>query len=364
MRGLLLPALPLLLVGCGWMFGDSGRLRDHSNDYLLASSLDPLQLPPGLSSEAIEDIYYVPQIEGAIGKSEPIEVTRPQPLIAGDFDDLVKIQSLGQEQWVLVRLRPGQVWPRVREFLIQRRVGVGREDGDQGVILSPWITHSQSAFAEIYQFSLRQCLQRTPSEVRVRPAQRAADQTADGHSARLARGQDWSDTSDDRRRERLMLQQFANFLAGRVDVNAPVSLMAQGVSTASRLYMVPGDQPLIRMNLESDRAWASLGLALDKAGFKVLRGNRAASIYQVTAPLIEDDEGKKSNRFVALFKPSTYRKKDQEQATYRLKLEEAPERGWTQRGVLTEPSPGKSDESAVPVEVQQQMLVRVKAFLT
>lgn len=210
-RGLLLSVACLLCAGCG-LFGDSGRLRDHSDDFLYAASVDPLVLPPGFDDDRIEDIYYVPPAEAGVVPTEALEVARPQPLIAGDFENVVKIQSLGQEQWILVRLLPGQVWPRVRDFLIQRRVGVGQENGDQGVIQSPWITSRQAAFDEIYRFTLSQGVQRNTCEVRIVQAQSSAGASSGRRAQRLARGQDWSERSDDARRERLMAQQFASTL--------------------------------------------------------------------------------------------------------------------------------------------------------
>ena len=362
MRSLLLPLVAMLVTGCG-LFGEKGRLRDHSDDFLRAASVDPLVLPPGLDSERIEDIYYVPPLAGVSAQTEALEVSRPQPLIAGDFDNMVKMQSLGQEQWVLVRLLPGQVWPRVRDFLIQRRVGVGAEDGDQGVIQSPWISSRQAAFDEIYRFTLTQGVQRNTCEVRIVQAQRTADSAASRRSRELARGQNWPTRSDDVRRERLMVQQFANYLAGRVDINAPVSLMAQGISTANRLYMVPGEQPMIRVNLGPDRAWASLGLALDKAGFQLIDENRAASTYRVVPPAMEESSEKKGNRFLAAFKPSTYRRQEVEQETYRFRLEGAPESNWMQIRLLPV-SRGDNGSGAIPVETQQQLLMQVKAFMT
>lgn len=357
-RGALLGGL-LLCAGCGVVFGEAGIFRNRSGDYLKATSVQPLELPPGLDGEAIEDIYYVPPIDANAQPAQQFEVSRPQPLVAGDFDDRIKIQSLGQEQWILVRLLPGQVWPHVRDFLIQRRVGVGGEDGAQGVILSPWISSSQSAFDEIYRFSLMQGVQRNTTEIRVRQAQRSAGVQTSSRAEQLARGGDWPPSSDDARRERLMLQQFASYLSGSADINAPVSLMAQGISTATRLYTVPGKAPLIRVNLEADRAWASLGLALDKAGFEVLKRNRVKSVYQVNPPVVEEE--KKQNWFLALFKRSTYRK-DKTEQEYRMLLEAAPEPDWMQ--IRVSPASTGDDAAPLPAEEQRELLMRVKAFLS
>jgi outer membrane protein assembly factor BamC len=361
-RDLALLAVLASVTGCGVFFGDSGMFRNSRGDYLRASSMEPLVVPPGFDDETVEDIYYVPPLDANAPPAKALEVSRPQPLVAGDFDSMVTIQSLGQEQWVLVRLLPGQVWPRVRDFLIQRRVGVGTEIGDQGVIQSPWISNAQAAFDEIYRFQLSQGVQRNTTEVRVVQAQRVTGGVTTQRTEHLLRGQDWTPSSDDPRRARLISQQFANYLAGSADANAPVSLMAQGISTSRRLYTVQGEQPLLRVNLGSDRAWASLGMALDKGGFEVLQESRAKSTYSVVPPVLEGEGAKKQNRFLAIFKPSSYRKDKAGSESYRIQLEAAPQSDWMQIRVL--PDSAAQDATVVPAEKQQLLLMQVKAFLT
>ena len=272
------------LVGCG-LFGEQGRFRDRKHDYRNATSIEPLEMPPGVQGEVIEDIYYVPPINAGTQASPSNAVPRPQPLLARDSEDLVKIQTLGQREWILVQLLPGQVWPRMKDFLLVRRMGVGNEVGALGIMDTPWLQEPQQAYREMYRFHLTQGVQRNTAEIHVGQVQRR------GSTGRAPQPPDpWPLVSDDLQRERLMLQRFARFLADTADANAAVSLMAQGINTSERLYMIPGANPSLRLNLSPDRAWASLGRALGKANFKVLGESKDTGIYDVSFKFLEGEK--------------------------------------------------------------------------
>ena len=58
--------LPLLLLlfslsGCGYLFGDEGVFRDTSGDYVTAPEHDPIELPPGLRSDRIDECRRPPE---------------------------------------------------------------------------------------------------------------------------------------------------------------------------------------------------------------------------------------------------------------------------------------------------------------
>jgi len=57
----LLLALLTLLVSCSRIYGQQGIIKGRETDYLEATSVPPLKIPPGVSSSKIDTHFPVPQ---------------------------------------------------------------------------------------------------------------------------------------------------------------------------------------------------------------------------------------------------------------------------------------------------------------
>ena len=114
--GLLL-AISLPLSGCSWLFGEDGLFPDNAGRYQTAPELAPIDVPPHLSTNAIQPDYPVPPVAESAQLATQFETPRPTPLTANNQADAVRIQSLSGERWALANVAPGQLWPQVRGFL-------------------------------------------------------------------------------------------------------------------------------------------------------------------------------------------------------------------------------------------------------
>src|SRR5690625_5092138 len=128
----LLAAFSLTLSGCGVFFGDDGYFRNRADDYLKADSIEPLKVPPHLYSEAPGELYVIPPLTeddfAFVEDTDRFDVPRPRGLSANALVERVKIQRLGAEQWILVNVQPGQVWPQISNFLSSNDMQVARTD--------------------------------------------------------------------------------------------------------------------------------------------------------------------------------------------------------------------------------------------
>jgi outer membrane protein assembly factor BamC len=280
MRRLL--ALPLLLAlgGCGFLFGDEGVFRDRSGDYREARETDPLRLPPGRESTSIAEIYAVPQVnsEATLSGSDD-KVPRPAPLVAASADQLVRIQRLGDESWVLVGIAPGQLWPQLRSFLNAASIDVARMDARAGIIESPFLELKGDERDARFRFRIDRGVQRGNSELHILQMYRSSDPG-------------WPERSDDLELESDMLQAVAQYIANSADT-APVSMMAeQSMQATSRVTLVDagGENPYINLELPFERAWASLARSLELSGFEITDRNRSAGRYYVRYTGDPEDE--------------------------------------------------------------------------
>lgn len=265
------------LSGCGWLTGEGGIFRDRSNDYRQAQLEQPLQVPPNLSSTAIDDALAIPPTSAPSGLGGKFEVPRPDPLEGNPDGELVKLQRLGDDHWILVEAEPGEVWPRVRQFLTVNQLTVARADAATGMIESGWLQpQADGAARERYRFRIEQGVQRGSSEVFV-----------------LQSGSDsWPQHSTNAGREAEMRQALAQFIAD-AGSSGSVSMLAQrGLDSRGKVFMERrGEQPSLRLELPIERAWASLEAALPKAGFTIDDRNRSdRQLWATYAPPQEEEE--------------------------------------------------------------------------
>lgn len=271
--GLILLAITLLSAsGCSWLFGDEGTFRDRSDDYRKAKTEPPLQVPDRLDAEAIDDSFAIPAISDRLSLSAEFIVPRPQALESEVDRDSVRINTLGEQQWILVNGSPGQVWPRLRGFLSLNELTVTRADAINGTIETAWLRPAtEDVQQERYRLRIDQGVQRGTSEVYVL-------------QVNIAEGTDaWPAQSSNTEREKLMTRSLAQYLADSAAA-AAVSMLAQQAIDSSGKVVLEEDanaMPYIKLTLPYSRAWAAVGKALNDAGFDVDDLNRSDELYYV-----------------------------------------------------------------------------------
>lgn len=272
-------AASLALHGCGWLGGDKGLFRDRGEAYRRAQVEKPLQIPPGLDSAAAQEDFSIPAIAYSAPLEGRFEVPRPQPLEGDPEGEGVKIQTLAGASWILVEAAPGEVWPRVRQFLSTNQLGVARIDASAGLIETAWL-QPQEAARERYRFRIEQGVQRGSAEVYV---------------TQSAGGEQWPQTSSDRNRENEMIKALAQFIADSGTTGAVSMLAQRGLESKGKVALtrVAGAAPYLRLELPVERAWAALDAAVQKAGFTVEDRNAEARELWVRFTPPADPEDKK-----------------------------------------------------------------------
>lgn len=282
-RNLLAGTLLVSLSGCGYLFGDQGVFRDKSEDYKKAPDVPVIKVPDNKNTEALQEIYPVPPVENALLASEEFEVPRPTPLTAGAEDEIVRIQRLGEESWVLVAEAPGQVWPQVRSFFANAGIPVSRVDARAGTMETGWLALESASMASRFKVRIEQGVQRGSSELHVLQQNQAGDINS------------WPDGSDNADQESEMLKSIAQYIANSAGT-APVSMVAeQAINATGKISLQENSagEPYIQLTLPFDRAWASLGRGLEKSTFEITDRDRSSGVYYATflGPQGEEEDG-------------------------------------------------------------------------
>ena len=137
--------------------------------------------------------------------------------------------------------------------------------------------------ASRFRFRIDQGVQRGTSELHVLQMNQAGDVNS------------WPQQSDNLSQEADMLRAISQYIANSAD-STPVSMVAdQAISAAGKISMQegPGGDIYIRLSLPYDRAWASLGRAVEESSFEINDRDRSAGKYYVRflGPQTEEDEG-------------------------------------------------------------------------
>jgi len=264
-----------VLSGCM----SDGAFRDRGDDYRKAKLSAPLELPPGVSSATLDDKYVVPGLQTHTVLPGKFELKRPEPLAKNVGTAEVKIQTLDGKSWILLDGDPNQVWPRMRVFLGRAGLKVARADGATSVIETEWRDpNGDGSTRERFRFRLDQGVQKGTSEIHL--------------LTQINGGDDWPAQSDSLDREAQMVRVVAQYLADS-EQDASVSMLAQRSDGKGKIFLEgspEGDGQYLRLQLQEDRAWAALGLALVKAGFEIEDDRREVNKYWLNYSDTEADE--------------------------------------------------------------------------
>jgi outer membrane protein assembly factor BamC len=282
------------LAACSWLGDDDDDMfRDRANDYRKARVEEPLTVPEHLQARTIEDTYDIPRITDNASLTGEFDIPRPETLGSEVLVDAVRINKLGDQQWILIDGAPGEVWPRLRSFLSRNNLPVARADAVNGLIETAWLQPTgENMLRERIRLRLEQGVQRETTEVYVLQADIRAGEEG------------WPAMSSSSEREALIVNSLSQYLADNQVAMSSVSMLAQqAMGSSGKVSLEEDDQrrPYIQLELPFARAWASLGLAIEKAGFAVDDLDRTQRIYYVRFSEVEDDEDDEPGFWAGLF---------------------------------------------------------------
>ncbi|RZA05533.1 MAG: outer membrane protein assembly factor BamC, partial [Moraxellaceae bacterium] len=257
-----LMCLGVSLSGCGVFFGDDGMFRNRENDYLKADSLPPLVLPAGTNKEALGELYPIPPISAADfgydATASDYEVPRPMPLSANMLQDNVKIQRVGENSWILVNAAPGELWPRIRNFLNTNNLAVARSDLKQGIIETSWLQFKTDLNSQDrYRLQIDQGIQPETSEIHITHMNVAG-------TAKPTQDLDWPAKSMNPEREKWLLDELAATLASDSAEGSGTSMLAQGISSNASAKATLGmykNEPVMTLKLDKTSTMATIAYA-------------------------------------------------------------------------------------------------------
>ena len=317
-------AAALLLGGCsslGSLFG-----RDEPDYRAQSGKTQPLEVPPDLSQLARESRYRTQTGAPvtASGQQAAVATTTAAaaaPTVAATSIGNIRVERQGNQRWLVVPAPAEQLWPRLREFWLERGFTLVVDEPAVGILQTNWAENR----AKIPQDFIRRTIGRlfesayTSSE---RDQFRTRVERVPGGGTEIYithRGMEEAYTSNQRDNtawrprpvdpqieaeylSRLMVKLGTREDAARSAVAAaseppprarPVTPPA-GPATPAATAAAGSGAVALEIDEAFDRAWRRVGLALDRSSFTVEDRDRAAGLYFVRwvdpKTLPKDDE--------------------------------------------------------------------------
>jgi|TARA_Y100000310_G_scaffold345590_1_gene466976 outer membrane protein assembly factor BamC len=273
-----------------------GLFRDRENDYLKANTLPRTKIPEELDSPPFKDLMVIPEIVDSRGiAGQEFEVPVPVPLNTNFGVERIVIRRLGDARWIFLDVPPAAVWSALRDFWQSNNLTIAIVDPGRGLIETEWLG-SQGGDAEQIFESLKEGRSQTSGrdlikskfQMRIEPGVRAGSSEIYLRYKQVVTGSrqvlqlDWSEQSDDIQLEDTVLSAIAYHLGERIDQSTSISLLAGSITNESRAVLVPDrTKPVLKYKLDFNRAWATVGAALDNARINVEDLDRTSAVYFV-----------------------------------------------------------------------------------
>lgn len=340
---LLIIILALSVGGCSKVLKSLDHVRtDTKNKYEKAETMPDLEIPPGLSTEAIRDRMVIPE-GGESAKFSTYQDRRAAVDIDVEDEEVTKVNRGGSkllenEHVLSLPYDIFEQWSVMELFVESKGYALELNDVDLGIIETSWIEKSRIArnkfkiFAEndqnpqgslIYVSIENQELLPNSDGVAWQRVARSIDEESAfvaeletrlldlnpqvstiGDAASVATQAEQAETRG----------QPSN--VDKVDVNRSASSSAGSVSRAiaSELVSVGSGKFYMALSSNYELAWERVGNILVNEGFKLKQADKTAGLYVIGLPKNHSGQSKKS-----LLKKAQFWKRDKVQE-YQLSL--------------------------------------------
>lgn len=272
-------------------------------DYKSTRALPPLDIPPDLAApegvKGPEPGATGPAIYSEFVSGEAQKKTPASGEVLPAYEGL-KLERAGQVRWLVVKLPAEQLWPRVREFVLDRGLIIDKENPQTGVLESDWAENRASigtgiqkllskslgtAYSTGTRDKYRIRLERgtAPGTTEIYLSHRGMVETIIGNDTSGVGETRWQPRSSDPDLEAEMLRLLMASL-GVKEEKARSMVASLGTETpAPERAKLNREKDSVSLSLQEDfeRAWRRVGLVLDRSSFTVEDRDRSKGIYYV-----------------------------------------------------------------------------------
>ena len=286
--------LVLSSTGCSYLSVDRYFGPSDEQIRLEKESSAPTKVPQELDEPPYVDLMPIPEVIDYRGLSgQTIEVGLPEALNTSFAVEQIVIRRLGDDRWVFLDLPTAVIWPQVVLFWEENHFPVASLDPRNGALETEWLVGSIGNPDEIYEslrsgsaWSFQPSAQQYKFRVWLEPGVRSGSTElyVEQKQRRLGDQLDvqWGTGSDNPELEGKLLSILAYHLGDRMVEGPKVSLLAAGLQESKANLITQPNGLVLSYKLDIERAWATVGSALEDARITVDDLDRTGATYYVT----------------------------------------------------------------------------------
>ena len=363
----------VVLTACG-SFGTSGKNTDYRSQ---GGKIASLEVPPDLTSPVVDDRFVIPDPKATTFSTYNRErgVAPTSGNVVLPKVDIARIERTGEQRWLVVKSSPDKAWPIIKEFWTETGFVLKRESPEVGIMETDWAENRAKIPQDIVRRSIGRLLDglydtgyRDKFRTRLEPGVEAG--TTDVYISHRGLEEIYTDTeksstgwqpraADKELEAEMLARLMVKFGAGTAG-KATTTTTAGGTATSTvavRAFYAPDKSGSLKVNDPFDRAWRSVGLALDRIGFTVEDRDRSKGLFFVRY-IDPDAEAKASSGGKGFFEKLMFWRKDDpaSKPQYRIFVADA---GSTS-DVMVQGADGKSDNSSTAKRILSLLLEQLK----
>ena len=334
-------ALSLITVAaCTWtgnlLEGDKLDYKSEKNTVKVRT----LEVPPDLAAAPRDDRYDIPNDKGptTLSKYSQEKAATPTgptgPVVLPPVEG-ARMERAGGQRWLVVNLKPDQLWPITKDFWQEQGFLIKTESQDTGIMETDWAENRAKIPQDFIRNTIGKVIDGLYSTGERDKFRTRIERNADGGSEIYishrgakevivgVQGGDtiWEPRPSDPELEAEFLRRLLVRLGS--DKEQAKIIVASGYATPnaeparSKLIAAgQGGQEYVELADNFDRAWRRVGLALDRVGFTVEDRDRNQGVYYVRYVDPNADVKDKPGLFSRIFSSSDDRTK--QAAQYRI----------------------------------------------
>ena len=362
----------VVLTACG-SFGTSGKNTDYRSQ---GGKIASLEVPPDLTSPVVDDRFVIPDPKATTFSTYNRErgVAPTSGNVVLPKVDIARIERAGEQRWLVVKSSPDKAWPIIKEFWTETGFVLKRESPEVGIMETDWAENRAKIPQDIVRRSIGRLLDglydtgyRDKFRTRLEPGVEAG--TTDVYISHRGLEEIYTDTeksstgwqpraADKELEAEMLARLMVKFGAGTAGKATTTTAGGTATSTvAARAFYAPDKSGSLKVNDPFDRAWRSVGLALDRIGFTVEDRDRSKGLFFVRY-IDPDAEAKASSGGKGFFEKLMFWRKDDpaSKPQYRIFVADA---GSTS-DVMVQGADGKSDNSSTAKRILSLLLEQLK----
>lgn len=285
-------------------------IPDNRTEYRKSRSMPDLEVPPGLTTDAIRDRMAIPEGGDEATFStyqERIAKRKRDQELERSANDAIKV--LEDEHILAVTGAPKQVWPQLQAFMAESGYELELDDEELGVIETVWDEDPEALTRDKFKVFAEAGQEAGTTLLYV--SQKAEE---------LGGGGEWAPRERDKMQEREFVERLQAYLVGERagprpedltvaeaygSAAAPAAEGEAGGAAAATPAIAATDGGLaslvdagggkIYLAVEQDlaAAWRPVGNALEKAGYTIEQSDKSRGLYYVRVPAAEGEAAKR-----------------------------------------------------------------------